>query len=158
MGGEYYCYTSDITCSFPANGKFTPDQRAIYEAVLKSSRAAMAAIRPGSEYIPPTLVLMYLKGLVSDNCEWNVALKVWSGLTCTAWLTGSTWRSWWRSASWLAAWRRWWRSIWAPSSCRTAWDTCWALMYTTWEDILRWGTEDPNSETAHSATKQQLWA
>uniref|UniRef100_A0A3Q1HKD0 Xaa-Pro dipeptidase n=1 Tax=Anabas testudineus TaxID=64144 RepID=A0A3Q1HKD0_ANATE len=31
MGGEYYCYTSDITCSFPANGKFTPDQRAVYE-------------------------------------------------------------------------------------------------------------------------------
>lgn len=62
MGGEYYCYTSDITCSFPANGKFTPDQRAIYEAVLKSSRAVMAAIRPGSYFILPTFVLMYLKG------------------------------------------------------------------------------------------------
>uniref|UniRef100_W5M1I3 Xaa-Pro dipeptidase n=1 Tax=Lepisosteus oculatus TaxID=7918 RepID=W5M1I3_LEPOC len=47
MGGEYYCYSSDITCSFPANGKFTADQRAIYEAVLKSSRAVMAAIKPG---------------------------------------------------------------------------------------------------------------
>uniref|UniRef100_A0A8P4GGI4 Xaa-Pro dipeptidase n=1 Tax=Dicentrarchus labrax TaxID=13489 RepID=A0A8P4GGI4_DICLA len=32
MGGEYYCYSSDITCSFPANGKFTTDQRAMYEA------------------------------------------------------------------------------------------------------------------------------
>ncbi|XP_050759884.1 xaa-Pro dipeptidase isoform X3 [Gymnogyps californianus] len=47
MGGEYYCYGSDITCTFPANGKFTPDQRAIYEAVLKSSRAVMKAVRPG---------------------------------------------------------------------------------------------------------------
>ncbi|KAG7277345.1 hypothetical protein CRUP_025585 [Coryphaenoides rupestris] len=47
MGGEYYCYASDITCSFPANGKFTKDQRDIYEAVLKSSRAVMAAIKPG---------------------------------------------------------------------------------------------------------------
>ncbi|XP_037733641.1 xaa-Pro dipeptidase isoform X1 [Chelonia mydas] len=47
MGGEYYCYASDITCTFPANGKFTPDQRAIYEAVLKSSRAVMKAIKPG---------------------------------------------------------------------------------------------------------------
>uniref|UniRef100_A0A8C7USB1 Xaa-Pro dipeptidase n=1 Tax=Oncorhynchus mykiss TaxID=8022 RepID=A0A8C7USB1_ONCMY len=46
MGGEYYCYSSDITCSFPANGKFSPDQKAIYEAVLKSSRAVMAAIKP----------------------------------------------------------------------------------------------------------------
>uniref|UniRef100_A0A3B4TVE3 Xaa-Pro dipeptidase n=1 Tax=Seriola dumerili TaxID=41447 RepID=A0A3B4TVE3_SERDU len=50
MGGEYYCYSSDITCSFPANGKFTPDQRAIYEAVLKSSRAVMAAIKPGVKW------------------------------------------------------------------------------------------------------------
>ncbi|KAJ8340635.1 hypothetical protein SKAU_G00352680 [Synaphobranchus kaupii] len=47
MGGEYYCYSSDITCSFPANGKFTDDQKAIYEAVLKSSRAVMAAMKPG---------------------------------------------------------------------------------------------------------------
>ncbi|MBN3290795.1 PEPD dipeptidase, partial [Polypterus senegalus] len=47
MGGEYYCYSSDITCTFPANGSFTTDQRAIYEAVLKSSRAVMAAIKPG---------------------------------------------------------------------------------------------------------------
>uniref|UniRef100_A0AAX7UAI4 Xaa-Pro dipeptidase n=1 Tax=Astatotilapia calliptera TaxID=8154 RepID=A0AAX7UAI4_ASTCA len=50
MGGEYYCYSSDITCSFPANGKFTPDQRAIYEAVLKASRAVMAALRPGVKW------------------------------------------------------------------------------------------------------------
>lgn len=47
MGGEYYCYTSDITCSFPANGKFTEDQRMIYEAVYKASRAVMAAVKPG---------------------------------------------------------------------------------------------------------------
>uniref|UniRef100_A0A8C6PV97 Xaa-Pro dipeptidase n=1 Tax=Nothobranchius furzeri TaxID=105023 RepID=A0A8C6PV97_NOTFU len=50
MGGEYYCYSSDITCSFPANGKFTPDQKAVYEAVLKSSRTVLAAIRPGVKW------------------------------------------------------------------------------------------------------------
>ncbi|XP_073710001.1 xaa-Pro dipeptidase [Misgurnus anguillicaudatus] len=50
MGGEYYCYSSDITCSFPANGKFTPDQKAIYEAVLKSSRTVMAAMKPGVKW------------------------------------------------------------------------------------------------------------
>uniref|UniRef100_A0A8W8KLX7 Peptidase M24 domain-containing protein n=1 Tax=Magallana gigas TaxID=29159 RepID=A0A8W8KLX7_MAGGI len=27
MGGEYYCYASDITCSYPGNGKFTDKQR-----------------------------------------------------------------------------------------------------------------------------------
>uniref|UniRef100_UPI00358FFB0E xaa-Pro dipeptidase n=1 Tax=Myxine glutinosa TaxID=7769 RepID=UPI00358FFB0E len=47
MGGEYCCYASDITCSFPVNGMFTSDQRAIYEAVLKASRAVFAAIKPG---------------------------------------------------------------------------------------------------------------
>uniref|UniRef100_A0A8C5XNH9 Xaa-Pro dipeptidase n=1 Tax=Microcebus murinus TaxID=30608 RepID=A0A8C5XNH9_MICMU len=47
MGGEYYCFSSDITCSFPANGKFTADQKAIYEAVLRSCRAVMAAMKPG---------------------------------------------------------------------------------------------------------------
>lgn len=56
MGGEYYCYSSDITCSFPVNGKFTADQRAIYEAVLKSSRAVMAAIKPGTNTEPVKLL------------------------------------------------------------------------------------------------------
>uniref|UniRef100_K7ES25 Xaa-Pro dipeptidase n=2 Tax=Homininae TaxID=207598 RepID=K7ES25_HUMAN len=48
MGGEYYCFASDITCSFPANGKFTADQKAVYEAVLRSSRAVMGAMKPGA--------------------------------------------------------------------------------------------------------------
>eukprot|EP00070_Physeter_catodon_P026600 XP_028333494.1 xaa-Pro dipeptidase isoform X2 [Physeter catodon] len=47
MGGEYYCFASDITCSFPANGKFTLDQKAIYEAVLRSCRAVMNTMKPG---------------------------------------------------------------------------------------------------------------
>ncbi|KAL5021319.1 hypothetical protein ScPMuIL_000474 [Solemya velum] len=51
MGGEYYCYASDITCSFPANGKFTEKQRGIYEAVFKSSRAVLAAAKPGVNWV-----------------------------------------------------------------------------------------------------------
>ncbi|VUZ43823.1 unnamed protein product [Hymenolepis diminuta] len=47
MGGEYYCYCSDITCSFPVNGKFTADQRLIYEAVLCAVRAVTSRLRPG---------------------------------------------------------------------------------------------------------------
>ena len=49
MGAEYYCYASDITCSFPANGHFTDDQKIIYNAVLKANRAVMAAMKPGTE-------------------------------------------------------------------------------------------------------------
>lgn len=51
LGAEYYCYTSDITCSYPANGKFTEDQKAIYNAVLSASRAVMAAVRPGVSWV-----------------------------------------------------------------------------------------------------------
>jgi len=47
MGGEYCCYASDITCSFPVNGKFSDDQKIIYNAVLKASRAVMCAMKPG---------------------------------------------------------------------------------------------------------------
>ncbi|VEL20352.1 unnamed protein product [Protopolystoma xenopodis] len=47
MGGEYYCYSSDITCSFPVNGRFSPDQRIIYEAVLSANRGVLAGIHPG---------------------------------------------------------------------------------------------------------------
>jgi len=47
MGAEYCCYTSDITCSFPANGKFTAHQKLIYNAVLAASRAVMVALKPG---------------------------------------------------------------------------------------------------------------
>ena len=47
MGGEYCCYASDITCTFPANGSFTEDQKLIYNAVLKANRAVLAAAKPG---------------------------------------------------------------------------------------------------------------
>jgi Xaa-Pro dipeptidase len=46
-GAEYHGYASDITCSFPVNGRFTPEQRAIYDTVLAANRAVQAAMRPG---------------------------------------------------------------------------------------------------------------
>jgi Xaa-Pro dipeptidase len=45
-GAQYHGYASDITCSYPVNGRFTADQRAIYEAVLAANRAVQAAMRP----------------------------------------------------------------------------------------------------------------
>lgn len=47
MGCEYDCYCSDITCSFPANGKFTERQKVVYNAVLGANRAVAKAVRPG---------------------------------------------------------------------------------------------------------------
>lgn len=51
MGASYSGYTADVTVSFPANGKFTDDQRAIYNAVLAASHAVMGAIKPGIELL-----------------------------------------------------------------------------------------------------------
>jgi len=48
VGGEYGGYAADITRTLPANGKFTPRQREIYDVVLGSQNAALAAIKPGA--------------------------------------------------------------------------------------------------------------
>ncbi len=47
VGGQYSGYTADITRTLPANGKFSPRQREIYEIVLGAQNAAMAALKPG---------------------------------------------------------------------------------------------------------------
>jgi len=47
MGAEYHCYCSDITRSFPVNGKFTQDQKVVYESVLAAQEAVMQAMKPG---------------------------------------------------------------------------------------------------------------
>ncbi len=47
----YHGYYSDISSTFPANGKFTPRQRELYAIVLAAQKAAIAAMRPGiTEY------------------------------------------------------------------------------------------------------------
>jgi Xaa-Pro aminopeptidase len=43
-------YASDITRTYPVNGKFDPQQREIYAIVLKAQKKAIEAIRPGVEY------------------------------------------------------------------------------------------------------------
>eukprot|EP01138_Halocafeteria_seosinensis_P001084 gb/GECG01001109.1/.p1 GENE.gb/GECG01001109.1/~~gb/GECG01001109.1/.p1 ORF type:complete len:372 (+),score=34.66 gb/GECG01001109.1/:1-1116(+) len=47
MGAERHCFASDITCSFPINGKFTEDQKFIYETVLKANNAVEKEMKPG---------------------------------------------------------------------------------------------------------------
>lgn len=50
MAAEYHCYCSDITCSYPVNGKFTDDQRFIFEGVLAAQRAVFEQLRPGTSW------------------------------------------------------------------------------------------------------------
>jgi len=49
-GCELDGYASDITRTFPVNGRFTPAQRRLYELVLAAQDAALAAIEPGRPY------------------------------------------------------------------------------------------------------------
>ncbi len=53
MGAEYHGYTADITRSFPINGKFTREQKLIYDLVLKAQQAGIDACRPGNSFYEP---------------------------------------------------------------------------------------------------------
>src|SRR5215469_9671951 len=50
VGAQYSGYSADITRTLPANGKFTPRQREIYNVVLGAQNAALAAIKPGAHF------------------------------------------------------------------------------------------------------------
>lgn len=52
-GCELDGYASDITRTFPADGKFSGPQRALYDIVLASQDAAVAATRPGARFTDP---------------------------------------------------------------------------------------------------------
>ena len=47
-GCEWDFYASDVTRTFPIGGRFTREQRALYELVLRAQAAALACIRPGA--------------------------------------------------------------------------------------------------------------
>ena len=51
MGANYCGYAADITCSFPANGKFTEDQKFIYNAVLEARNAVLKEAKDGVSWV-----------------------------------------------------------------------------------------------------------
>lgn len=51
MGAEHHFYGSDITCSYPINGKFTSDQSLIYNAVLDAHDAVISSMKPGVSWV-----------------------------------------------------------------------------------------------------------
>jgi Xaa-Pro aminopeptidase len=50
IGSDYGHYSADITRTYPADGRFTPEQRRVYEVVLKAQQACMDMIKPGVYY------------------------------------------------------------------------------------------------------------
>jgi Xaa-Pro aminopeptidase len=49
--GEYNYFTSDITRTYPVNGKFTEPQLEVYEGVLKVQKAIIDHVRPGVPFM-----------------------------------------------------------------------------------------------------------
>lgn len=50
VGAEYHGYTADVTRTIPADGKFSPEERAIYQLVYDAQEAAFKTLRDGSTW------------------------------------------------------------------------------------------------------------
>jgi Xaa-Pro aminopeptidase len=65
-GAEYDCYASDVTRTFPVNGRFSAAQQALYEVVLAAQTAAIKKVRAGNHWNAPhqAAVRVLTRGLV----------------------------------------------------------------------------------------------
>ncbi|HTE25269.1 aminopeptidase P family protein [Flavitalea sp.] len=50
VGAEYHNYTADVTRTIPANGKFTPEQKAIYEIVYQAQEECFKMCKEGTNW------------------------------------------------------------------------------------------------------------
>jgi len=50
LGAEYHGYTADVTRTIPVSGKFSPEQKAIYDLVYNAQEAALQATKPGASF------------------------------------------------------------------------------------------------------------
>jgi len=66
-GCEYEYYAADITRTFPVNGRFSKEQKALYEIVLNAQLQAIKAIKPGAAWDEPhnITVRIITEGLVN---------------------------------------------------------------------------------------------
>lgn len=83
-GAEYNIFSGDITRTFPANGKFTKAQQAIYEVVLNANKEVIKMVKPGVSFMAlhdhsvdvVTQGLIDL-GLLTGSVKDNVACKAY---------------------------------------------------------------------------------
>ncbi len=76
LGAEYRGYTADVTRTIPANGKFTPEQKAIYDLVYEAQEASFEICKPG-EVIRETTTIsrkviadgLIKLGIIEDESE-----------------------------------------------------------------------------------------
>ena len=65
-GAEYSYYASDVTRTFPVSGRFTDEQRRVYDLVLDAQSAAISAVRPGAtiEQVHDAAVRVLVSGML----------------------------------------------------------------------------------------------
>jgi Xaa-Pro aminopeptidase len=68
-GCEYSCYASDVTRTYPVNGKYGHEDGIIYQIVLDSQEAVLRVMRPGVEWedMHRLAAKVILDGLVFQN-------------------------------------------------------------------------------------------
>ena len=66
LGAEYHGYTADITRTIPVSGKFSPEQKQIYDLVLKAQEEAMKICKPGTSFQELTAIT---KKVVNEGLE-----------------------------------------------------------------------------------------
>jgi Xaa-Pro aminopeptidase len=78
LGAEFHGYSADITRTIPVNGKFSPEQKLIYELVLKAQEEAMKICKPGTPMRDLTVVCREVinqglaeLGIIKDKNEKN---------------------------------------------------------------------------------------
>lgn len=89
LGAEYNMYTADITRTIPVNGKFTKEQRELYEIVLNAQKAAIDLMKPGKgiteSYNAALKVFakgLFDLGLMTDiNSDWQVRFYTIHGIS-----------------------------------------------------------------------------
>jgi Xaa-Pro aminopeptidase len=66
-GAEFGYFTGDVTRTYPVNGRFTPEQKAVYEIVLEAQKSAIAMVRPGNTFmqVHEVTIEILTEGLVS---------------------------------------------------------------------------------------------
>ncbi|MBI4695205.1 MAG: Xaa-Pro aminopeptidase [Gammaproteobacteria bacterium] len=79
-GAELDSYASDVTRTFPVNGRFTSEQREVYEIVLAAQAAAIAKVQPGNHWNDPHTAALEVitKGLVELGIlkgRWRTLMK-----------------------------------------------------------------------------------
>jgi Xaa-Pro aminopeptidase len=94
-GGELGGYASDITRTFPVNGRFSGPQADVYDLVLDAQAAAIAAVRPGATFADPhdAALKVLAQGMIdlkllSGSLDAVIESEATSASTCTAPATG----------------------------------------------------------------------